>query len=67
MSCSIDYMRKKIREVYNSVKWNCRVDHMPDNQVYAIYHSFLEKGRFDRPKKNGVIFKETRGTQLSLW
>lgn len=45
---TIASMRKAISRVYNSPRWFNRVAKMPDNQVIAIYYSFLEQGRFNR-------------------
>lgn len=46
---SVDYMREDISKVYNSPVWRERVKRMPDRQVIAIYHSFCETGRFNKP------------------
>lgn len=40
-------MREKIADVYNGQKWKDKVAKMEDDQVTAIYLSFLEKGVFD--------------------
>lgn len=40
-------MRRRISEVYSSLKWKERVANMPDYQVYAIYMSFKKSGKFE--------------------
>jgi hypothetical protein len=45
---SVDDMRYIISRVYPSDKWRSRVRRMSDNQVCAIYFSFLEQGKFDK-------------------
>jgi hypothetical protein len=40
-------MREKIADVYNGRAWKDKVAKMEDDQVTAIYLSFLEKGVFD--------------------
>lgn len=40
-------MREKIAEVYDGPAWRIKVSKMEDDQVIAIYYSFLEKGVFD--------------------
>ena len=39
-----------IAEVYKGGRWLYKVENMHDNQVIAVYYSFLEKGKFDKPK-----------------
>ena len=53
-SVSVDDMRYLIARVYPSDNWKKRVRRMSDNQVCAIYFSFLEQGKFDKKpvKKN---------------
>lgn len=48
---TIQQMRNKIAKVYSTKTWPYRVSIMPDSQVVAIYHSFLERGKFDTPKE----------------
>lgn len=40
-------MREKIADVYGGKTWKDKVAKMEDDQVTAIYLSFLEKGVFD--------------------
>lgn len=47
----VDNMRSMIANVYDSSSWRCRVAAMSDNQVIAVYYSFLEKGKFDRGRR----------------
>jgi hypothetical protein len=49
-SITIDDARYIIGNVYDTKTWKQRVRTMPDNQVLAIYYSFLEKGKFNKPK-----------------
>lgn len=53
-------MREKIKKVYPTETWRNRVDHMPDNQVMAIYFSMKESGRLDKPKKKTKETEEFR-------
>ena len=50
---TVQYMRSAISDVYASRKWREEVNVMSDNRVIAIYHSFLERGVFDKgpPRK----------------
>lgn len=45
---SVDQMREAILEVYPNSTWRRKVDKMPDEQVIAIYMSFLNNGRFEQ-------------------
>lgn len=47
----VDNMRSMIANVYDSSSWRCKVAAMGDNQVIAVYYSFLEKGKFDRGRR----------------
>lgn len=47
----IEYMRNMILDVYHSDTWKNKVKNMTNNQVIAIYNSFLKKGKF-KGKKN---------------
>lgn len=42
---TIDEMRFIIRQKYNTTTWHTRVDKMPNNQVVAVYYSFLDRER----------------------
>lgn len=59
---SVDQMREAILEVYPNSTWRRKVDKMPDEQVIAIYMSFLNNGRFEQlermrfPKRSGADF-----------
>lgn len=64
---TIDYMRSALCDVYNTRKWREAVCNMPDNQVIAIYHSFLNRGMFDKgPPKKLQPKKEPTYKQLSF-
>lgn len=41
----IDQMRNEIKEVYPNKTWSNKVDRMLDDQVLAVYYSFLKDGR----------------------
>lgn len=49
----ISWYRKRLMECpkYASVSWSYKVSRMPDSQVFAVYHKFMEKGYFDKRKK----------------
>jgi hypothetical protein len=65
-------MREAIAAVYPNNTWKRKVDAMPDYQVIAVYHSFKETGRFDKPvDKDGKPIskremKKYTGIQLSF-
>lgn len=64
---TIQYMRSAISDVYASRKWREEVNLMPDSQVIAVYHSFLERGVFDKgPPKKTQPKKEPTYKQLSF-
>lgn len=44
-------MREEIAKVYSSQSWKQRVDRMSENQVIAVYHSFLEQGKFEKARR----------------
>ena len=46
MSISVDEMRYCIAHVYGprAYKWIQKVEHMSNNQVIAVYRSFVERG-----------------------
>lgn len=46
---SVQQMRAAIYDVYPGRKWKIKVQNMPDDQVIAVYYSFLAKGKFDKP------------------
>jgi hypothetical protein len=71
-------MRDAICAVYPNDAWKRKVANMDDNQVYAVYHSFLERGVFDKAKQNKKEvsvnvrtdvpqFEVWTGEQLSFW
>lgn len=65
---TVDQMRDAIAEVYGGNKWKKKVSKMDDNQVIAVYYSFLNSGKFDekpskkQPKKRNAneVVKENR-------
>jgi len=59
----IDQMRAAIAEVYSGNKWKRKVEKMYDDQVIAVYNSFLRSGKFDQkepPRKKKDNQKGTR-------
>lgn len=58
-------MRMKIKDVYPGPTWSIRVDGMNDNQVIAIYHTFLENNMFEKVKKARKLKAE--GHQITIW
>lgn len=42
-SLTIDEMRSYITSKYESNTWRYKVERMPENQVIAVYYSFLER------------------------
>ena len=66
-SVSVDDMRYLIARVYPSDNWKKRVRRMSDNQVCAIYFSFLEKGKFEKkPVKDRIGSANDRGRNDGL-
>jgi hypothetical protein len=47
-------MRNAISDAYDGKRWKAKVACMYDDQVIAVYHSFLERGVFDKPKNQPV-------------
>ena len=64
---TVDDMRAAILRVYPTVKWKQRVSRMYDVQVIAIYYSFCEKGKFDKPVKKQGSPAPKRCTQLNFF
>lgn len=46
---TVEQMRNQISEIYSGFTWKDRVEKMPDDQVIAIWHTFQERGTFDKP------------------
>lgn len=59
-SCSVSEMRDIISKVYKGPAWKEKVRSMPDNQVIAVYYSFCEKGKFDKPAKKSELPNKPR-------
>ena len=62
---TVEAMRARIGEVYDSDRWRRRVQLMPDNQVIAIYHtmrkhSLRNRGQFlpRNRKKPKVLYQQ---------
>lgn len=67
-------MRREISKVYPGECWKNRVSKMPEDQVIAVYFSFLETGRFTQKKEEGkasvkktvALFKPYAGEQITF-
>lgn len=57
---TVEAMRSKIGEVYESDRWRLRVKMMPDNQVIAIYRTMRSRGQFNpkRRRKSKVLYQQ---------
>lgn len=65
---NLEYMREQIMAVYPGNRWAERCKAMGARQVVAIYHSFLNSGKFN--KKLNPDTKEKpkfEGVQISMW
>ena len=62
----VSTMRELIMEVYPGPAWEKRVKFMSDNQVIAVYYSFLQKGKFEEKKrdKSKQVFNSYSGEQM---
>lgn len=58
----IEVMRDDISRVYNGLRWKTKVQHMRDDQVFAIWCKFNAEGRFDEkePQKKAKIHNTKR-------
>ncbi len=63
----IEVMRREISNVYSGEKWKKRVKNMPENQVLAVYNSFVKTDRFEKQKeKEKEQKKEPEYKQLTF-
>jgi hypothetical protein len=51
---TVTEMRNAISDAYEGKGWKAKVACMHGDQVIAVYHSFLERGIFDKPKNQPV-------------
>lgn len=51
MSIPVWMMRDEISNVYDTKSWRNKVDEMYDDQVIAIYYSFLRTGKINKVLK----------------
>lgn len=65
MGLSVEMMRARIATCYPGIRWKNRCKAMNVNQVIAIYHKFLNDGKFKRTKEQKK--KEKEYYQLTLW
>lgn len=64
----ITQMRNLIAGEYPGVGWKRKCREMSERQVIAIYHSFLEKGRFDKKKQKEKKQKDKdEGVQMTMY
>lgn len=62
---TVNCMREHIAQVYDSPRWKDRAMHlMPDNQVIAVYHTMLERGKLPIRRKKT---KGPRCEQISIF
>ena len=47
-SAGVKRMREAIKDAYPGIRWESRVNAMPDYQVIAIYNSFVRSGVFSK-------------------
>lgn len=58
---TVEAMRAKISDVYESDRWRRKVQLMPENQVIAIYRTMRDRGQFThrkKKKKSKVLFQQ---------
>jgi len=57
---TVEAMRAKIGEVYESDRWRRKVQLMPDNQVIAIYRTMRDRGQLTskKRKRSKVYFQQ---------
>lgn len=48
---TVEQMRKHVMLVYDNITWKRRVEKMRDNQVMALYFTFLEQGKLHSKNK----------------
>ena len=51
---TVTEMRNALSDAYEGERWKAKVACMYDDQVIAVYHSFLERGVFNKPKNQPV-------------
>ena len=59
-------MRNEISKVYPGAVWAKKVKRMPDNQVIAVYHSFLRNDIFnmalkEKESKTNIVMPKDHG------
>lgn len=59
---TVDYMRDQIRTMYTTKTWSDRVDRMRDQQVVAIYRSWIERIAKAKKKEINDIFVNNRSS-----
>lgn len=51
---NVELMRSEINKVYLGNSWRERVKRMSDEQVIAVYHSFLRNDKFKKHATNTI-------------
>lgn len=49
---TVQQMRSAILKVYNTASWKKKVADMYDDQIIAVYHTFLKRGLIGKVVKN---------------
>lgn len=63
----INAMRLAILRAYDGPNWERKVRNMADNQVIAVYYSFLNSGKLNKnQEKSTTIVVESEPYQLSF-
>lgn len=57
---TVDNMRAAILTAYSGRKWERKVEKMHDDQVIAVYHKFLNSGKFEEREKKERDAKRTK-------
>lgn len=65
-SMGVRDMRTAIKSAYPGIKWESKVNAMPDNQVVAIYNHFIRDGVFNKIRTPGKA-SDPNFHQMTLW
>lgn len=72
---TIQEMRKSISKLYPGQKWKDKVENMKDQQVFAIYYSYVHKGNLNPEKPKFVepvveeekLVSKIKGVQMTIF
>lgn len=65
---TVEQMRVDILTPYpNSRTWPKKVQNMPDDQVRAVWHTFVEKGYFTGRRRAVTKQPAPREHQMTIW